>query len=157
MDASVPAASDAQVTLHPVDQSNWRAIANLKVFETQREFVAEPCSYLALCCYGQDWQPLAICLGDQVIGFMMWSTDPADGSCWLGGILIDRGMQRHGYGRQAVLAAIAMLRGRHGHRDFALSYQPANLAARSLYHQLGFVETGDWEGAEVVARLSLAE
>ena len=107
MDESVPATSDAQVTLHPVDQSNWRAIANLKVFETQREFVAEPCSYLALCCYGQDWQPLAICLGDQVIGFMMWSTDPADGSCWLGGILIDRGMQRHGYGRQAVLAAIA--------------------------------------------------
>jgi hypothetical protein len=73
MDASVSATSDARVTLHLVDQSNWRAIANLKVFETQREFVAEPCSYLALCCYGQDWQPLAICLGDQVIGFMMWS------------------------------------------------------------------------------------
>ena len=54
MDASVPVTSDAQVTLQPVDQSNWRAIANLEVFETQREFVAEPCAYLALCCYGQD-------------------------------------------------------------------------------------------------------
>lgn len=157
MDESNPTTSGIQVTLHPVDQNNWRAVARLKVFEPQREFVAEPSSYLALCCYGQDWQPLAICLGDQVIGFMMWSTDPADGSCWLGGILIDRGMQRHGYGRQAVLAAIAMLRGRHGYQDFALSYQPANLAARSLYHQLGFVETGEWEGDEVVARLSLAE
>ena len=30
-------------------------------------------------------------------------------------------------------------------------------AVRSLYSQLGFVETGEWEGAEVVARLSLAE
>ena len=157
MDASVPAKSDAQVTLHPVDQSNWRAIANLKVFETQREFVAEPCYYLALCSYEHDWQALAICLGEQPIGFMMWSTDPADGSCWLGGVLIDRRMQRRGYGRQAVLAAIAMLRGRHGYRDLALSYQPANLAARSLYHQLGFVETDEWEGDEVVARLSLAE
>ena len=157
MEASVPATSDAQVTLHPVDQSNWRAIANLKVFETQREFVAKLCSYLALCCYGQDWQPLAVCMGDQVIGFMMWSTDPADGSFWLGGILIDRGMQRHGYGRQAVRAAIAMLSGRNGYRDFALSYQPANLAARSLYNQLGFVESGEWEVAEMVARLSLVE
>jgi hypothetical protein len=91
MDASDPETSDAQVTLHPVDQSNWRAIAKLEVFETQREFVTEPSAYLALCCYGQDWQPLAICLGDQVIGFMMRSTDEADGSCWLGGILIDRG------------------------------------------------------------------
>jgi diamine N-acetyltransferase len=143
------------VTLHPVDQSNWRAIANLKVFETQREFVAEPCSYLALCCYGQDWQPLAICLGDQVIGFMMWSTDPADGGCWLGGILIDRGMQRHGYGRQAIQAAITMLNGKYGHRDFALSYQPANLIAKRLYSKLGFIETDEWEDDEIVARLSL--
>jgi diamine N-acetyltransferase len=155
MDESVPATSDAQVTLHPVDQSNWRAIANLKVFETQREFVAEPCSYLALCCYGQDWQPLAICLGDQVIGFMMWSTHPADGSCWLGGILIDRGMQRHGYGRQAIQAAIRMLYGKYGHRDFALSYQPANLIAKRLYSKLGFIETDEWEDDEIVARLSL--
>ncbi len=155
MAASVPATSDARVTLHPVDQSNWRAIANLTVFETQREFVAEPCSYLALCCYGQDWQPLAICLGDQVIGFMMWSTDPADGSCWLGGILIDQGMQRHGYGRQAIQAAIIMLNGKYGHRDFALSYQPANLVAKRLYSKLGFIETGEWEDDEIVARLSL--
>ena len=157
MDASVPVTNDAQVTLHPVDQSNWRAVANLKVFETQREFVAEPCSYLALCCYGQDWQPPAICLGDQVIGFMMWSTDPADGSCWLGGILIDRGMQRHGYGRQAIQAAITMLNGKYGHRDFALSYQPANLIAKRLYSKLGFIETDEWEDDEIVARLSLTQ
>jgi hypothetical protein len=34
MDASVPERSEEQVTLHPVDQSNWRAIAKLKVFES---------------------------------------------------------------------------------------------------------------------------
>jgi diamine N-acetyltransferase len=157
MDASASERSEAQVTLRPVDRDNWRDIANLKVFETQRQFVAEPCCYLALCCYGDDWQPLAICLDEQVIGFMMWTTDPADGSCWLGGILVDQGMQRRGYGRQAVLAAIAMLKGQYGYRDFALSYQPANLAARSLYQGLGFVETNEREGDEVVARMSLAE
>ena len=149
--------SDVRVTLRPVDQSNWRDVARLQVFEAQREYVAEPCHYLALCGYGQDWQPLAICLGEQVIGFMMWSTDPADGSCWIGGILIDRGQQRRGYGRQAVLAAMAMLREGHGYRRFALSYQPGNLAAKSLYQQLGFVETGEKEGDEVVARLTPAE
>ena len=157
MNSCASATSNSKVSLRPVNQSNWRDIANLRVFEAQRESVAEPSYYLALCCYGNDWQPLAICLDEQVIGFMMWTTDPADGSCWLGGILVDQGMQRHGYGRQAVLAAIAMLRGEHGYRDFALSYQPANLAARSLYQKLGFVETNEWEGAEVVARLSLAE
>lgn len=155
MDTSLPPTPDPQVTLHLIDRSNWRAVTNLKVFEAQRQFVSEPCVYLTLCAYGQDWQPLAICLGDRVIGFMMWSTDEADGSCWLGGILIDRDMQRHGYGRQAIQAAITMLKGKHGYTDFALSYQPANLIAKRLYIQLGFIETDEWEDDEIVARLSL--
>jgi len=149
--------NEAQVSLRPVDRDNWRDIANLKVSEAQREFVAEPCYYLALCSYGKDWRPLAVCLDEQVIGFMMWAIDPADGSCWLGGILIDQGMQRRGYGRQAVQAAITMLKGEFGHRDFALSYQPANHIAKHLYNKLGFIEMNEWEGDEIVARLSLKE
>jgi diamine N-acetyltransferase len=74
---------ESQVLLRPVSSENWRDIAHLQVTASQREFVAEPCYYLALCCYGNDWQPLAIDLGEQVVGFMMWSVDPADDSCWL--------------------------------------------------------------------------
>ena len=55
-----------RVSLRPVNRDNWRDIAKLKVSEAQREFVAEPCYYLALCCYGNDWRPLAIYLGEQV-------------------------------------------------------------------------------------------
>jgi diamine N-acetyltransferase len=156
MGSNVSERNDAQISIRPVNHNNWREIAKLKVSETQREFVAEPCYYLALCCYGKDWQPLAICLDEQVIGFMMWTTDPADGSCWLGGILVDQGMQRHGYGRQAVQAAITMLSGEYGYSNFALSYQPANLAAKHLYRKLGFIEMNEWEGDEIVARLSLS-
>ena len=36
--------------------------------------------------------------------------------------------------------------------SFALSYQPENTAARALYASLGFVETGEQEDDEVVAR-----
>lgn len=157
MDSKKAEIAEAQVSLRPVDQDNWRKVANLKVSETQREFVAEPSYYLALCCYGKDWQPLAIYLDEQVIGFMMWTTDPADGSCWLGGIIIDQGMQKRGYGRRAVQAAITMLREKYGHKNFALSYQPANLAAKDLYTKLGFIEMDEWEGDEIVARLSLTE
>jgi diamine N-acetyltransferase len=157
MDSDATERNEAQVSLRPVDQDNWRNVANLKVSEFQREFVGEPSYYLALCCYGNDWHPLAICLDEQVIGFMMWATDPADGSCWLGGILVDRGMQRRGYGRQAVQAAITMLQQKYGCRRFALSYQPANLVAKNLYSKLGFIETNEWEDDEIVARLSLTE
>lgn len=147
--------NEKQVSLRPVNQENWRNVAKLKVSDAQREFVAEPCHYLALCCYGNDWRPLAIYLDEQVIGFMMWSTDPADGSCWLGGIMVDQRMQNYGYGTLAVQAAITMLHDEYGYRNFALSYQPANLVAKHIYSKLNFLETNEWEDDEVVARLSL--
>ncbi|MBN1450205.1 MAG: GNAT family N-acetyltransferase [Anaerolineales bacterium] len=145
-----------KVTLRPITRDNWREVAKLQVAEPQREFVAEPSYYLALCSYGGLWQPLAIYLGEQVIGFMMWAVDEADGSCWLGGILIDQKHQRRGYGRQAVQAAIRMLGEQNDYQSFALSYSPDN-PAKHLYHKLGFTETGEWEDDEVVARLSMAK
>ena len=38
-----------------------------------------------------------------------------------------------------------------------LSYDAENLVARSLYASLGFRETGELEGEEIVASLDLAE
>jgi diamine N-acetyltransferase len=143
--------------LCPVGQDNWRAVAQLTVSAEQRAFVAEPAYYLAMCAYGGLWQPLAMEVGGQVVGFMLWAVDPADQSCWLGGILVDQGQQRRGYGRQAIRAAIAQLAAEHGHRNFALSYSPANSVAKALYQSLGFAETGEQSDDETVARLSLQE
>lgn len=147
--------ADEIVTVHPVDSNNWREVAALQVTEAQRAFVAEPSYYLALCAYGDTWHPLAVYLGDEVIGFLMWGIDPADSACWLGGILVDARQQGKGYGRSAVQAAIAQLQQAHGYQHFALSYQPENTVARHLYQSLGFVESDEWEDDEVVARLAL--
>lgn len=148
----------SSLELVPVDAATWREVADLEVEPEQRAFVAEPSRYLALCCYGTDgWSPLAIRVDARVVGFLMWAVDPDDGACWLGGILIDRAWQRRGIGRDAVRSALAFLEARHGHRRFALSYQPENEAARRTYAALGFVETGEREEDEVVARLQREE
>ena len=75
------------------------------------------------------------------------------GSHWIGGFLIDRGQQRRGYGRGAVLAIIEYLRETQEATQFGLSYAPDNGVARDLYAKLGFEETGEAEGGELVARL----
>jgi len=151
MTTSMPADDAGRLTVMPVDADSWRAVAALEVTEAQRAYVAEPVHYLALCAYGGLWHPLVVRLGGEVIGFLMWAVDPDDGSCWLGGILIDRRHQRRGHGRRAIEAALAMLSAEGGHRSFALSYQPDN-PARRPYLALGFEETGETEGDEVVAR-----
>ena len=144
--------NENQINLVPVDQDNWRAAAGVEVFPEQRNFVADPAYYLCLCHYGELWQPLAVKLDDRVIGFLMWAVDEADGSCWLGGILIDKAFQGKGLGKTAVRMALDYLQVEHSCQQFALSYQPEN-PARYLYEKLGFVETGEMEGEEIVARL----
>lgn len=150
--------TDEDVTLRPVDRDTWTDVAGLRVTEAQRDFVAEPAYYLALCCYGSaGWRPLAVLVRGRVVGFVMWAVDPDDGSCWLGGLLIDREQQGKGYGKRAVRAAVAMLAESDAHRDFALSYKPENVVARRLYAGLRFIETGERDGDEVVARRTLDE
>ena len=143
-----------RVDLRPVDRTNWRDVARLTVTAEQERFVATPTYYLALCTYGEVWHPLAAHVGSPVVGFLMWGIDDADDSCWLGGILVDRSHQGHGVGRAIVRKALDLLRVQTGRTEFALSYQPENLVARRLYAGLGFIETGEEDDGEVVARMS---
>lgn len=146
--------STPSVTLREVDATTWRACADLTVAPEQAEFVAPVTRYLALCAYsGGPWTPLAVLVGDEVVGFAMRGVDDDD-SLWIGGLVIDHRYQRGGYGRAVVQSLLEWARSA-GHSSAALSYQPDN-PARALYAALGFVETGETEGDEVVARRPLS-
>jgi diamine N-acetyltransferase len=144
------------VRLVEVDADNWRACAALRVTGEQRRWVADVTYYLCLCTYGGTWHPLAIQLENDVVGFLMWGVDD-DHSRWIGGLLVDAAHQRHGVGRAAVIEAIRLLIAQPDCAGIALSYQPANHAARSLYGALGFSDTGETaeDGSELVSRLRL--
>lgn len=147
----MPNMKPPRVDVRDVDADTWRDVAALSVEPEQRSFVAEPAYYLALCCYSI-WHPLAVSVDGTVVGFMMWAIDDDDGSCWLGGILVDQAQQGKGFGRAAVREALSLLSDRTGASEFALSYQPSNERARALYLSMGFVETGEVADDEVVAR-----
>jgi diamine N-acetyltransferase len=144
------------IALREVGPDNWRACAALEVATDQQDFVAPVTRYLAMCAYGDTpWRPLAVEAGGRIVGFAIWAVDPDDGSFWIGGLVVDRAEQRKGYGRAIVLGLLERARA-GGHPSAALSYQPANIAARTLYADLGFTETGEpAEDGEVVARIAL--
>jgi diamine N-acetyltransferase len=150
----VPRRSTDLVELRPVDQRNWARCAAVRPAPGQERFVASVAFYLCMCHYERVWQPLAVFAGDEVVGFVMWAVDPADGSHWLGGLVIDAGRQGRGHGRAAVAALLEGFRA-DGGRQAALSYHPDNARARALYASLGFRETGERAEDETVARLAL--
>jgi diamine N-acetyltransferase len=143
----------ASIEVRPIDESNFRTALDLEVTHEQTAWVASTARYLALCGYGGLWHALGLYAGDEMVGFAMWARDDTDGSHWIGGLLIDRRQQRQGYGRAAVTALVEWLRGERDAGEIALSYHPSNEVAQHLYASLGFAETGEHEGDEVVARL----
>ena len=119
----------AGVELVEVDATNWRDVAGVTPRAGQERFVAPITYYLCLCHYGQIWHPLAV--------------------------VVDGAKQGQGIGRAAIEALIDRLSAHPDCREVALSYDPENLVARKLYASLGFVETGEWEDDEIVARRSV--
>lgn len=143
-----------QVSLKKITRDNWREISKLQVHKSQQEWVAEPTYYLCMCMYDKLWNPKAIYFEDTIVGFLMWAIDEGDSSYWLGGIIIDKKYQRKGYGKAAINKIIKELNKAKNAKSFALSFFPDNPASK-LYKDIGFIENGEYEDYELVARLRL--
>ena len=142
------------MALRPVDERNWQACVAIRPAPGQERFVAPVAYYLCMCHYEETWQPLAIYDGADLVGYVMWAVDPADGSYWIGGLVIDADRQGKGNGRAAIAALLERFRNA-GAAEAALSYQPENGRARALYVSLGFRETDELAEGETVARMAL--
>ena len=139
------------IELVDVTAANWREVAAVTPHPDQQRFVATTTYYLCLCHYGGQWNPLAVVGDGAVVGFVMWAED-TDKSRWIGGLVVDATAQRQGVGRAAVQIMLDRFAAEPDCHEAALSYQPDNLAARSLYAALGFIEGDEWADDEIVAR-----
>ncbi|RLP93743.1 GNAT family N-acetyltransferase [Micromonospora sp. BL4] len=146
--------SGRRVTLRPVDDDNWRAVADVAPRDDQRRFVAAlGARYLLLSSRSEVWTSLAVYADETVVGHVMWGVDD-DGSHWIGGMLIDAAEQNRGVGRATVRTLAAWLSTREGNPPVRLSYHPDNTQAATLYSSLGFHPTGAVEDEELVTELS---
>ncbi|MEU2612094.1 GNAT family N-acetyltransferase [Micromonospora sp. NPDC007271] len=140
------------VTLRPVDDDNWRAVADVAPRDDQRAWVpALAARYLVLTMRSDVWTSLAVYADETVVGHVMWGVDD-DGSRWIGGMVIDAAEQDRGVGRAAVRTLADWL-ATAGH-PIRLSYHPDNAPAAALYTSLGFHPTGAFEDDELIAELT---
>lgn len=158
------------IELRKIDRSNIWAIVKLSVQEDQRNFVATNTESLLEAYLAPAEGCLALPFGiyhdEEPVGFVMFgygttgdSEEPtvAKGNYCLWRFMIDGAHQRHGYGKEALAAALAYLRtGPCGAAEHCwLSYEPDNFVARHLYHTAGFRENGELCGNEIVSVLRL--
>jgi diamine N-acetyltransferase len=157
--------------LEKVNGRNIWDILKLSVKKEQESFVASNDisvieAYVAIAGGGYAF-PFGIYDGDVLVGFLMvgygvddnWEDAPgiAKNNYSLWRLMIDRNFQSKGYGKEAVKLALDFIRSKPcGEAEYCwLSYAPDNTVAKNVYRSLGFVETGDADGEEVIAVLKL--
>lgn len=143
------------VWLRPIDDDNWRAVADVVPRDDQRDFVAPSAArYVLLSMRGGVWQSLAVCADEEVVGHVMWGWDDDDQRYWIGGMVIDASRQGAGLGRATVLTLVRWLMERSDCQGVRLSVHKSNELARGLYGSVGFQELELDEDGEIVAELT---
>ncbi len=148
--------SSATIALWPVTEDNLRDIFKLEVREDQKEFVAPNAVSIAQAHYNQEhaWYR-AIYADDTPVGFVMLYDDPYEPEYFLWRFMIAAPYQGMGYGRRALQLVVDYVKTRPQATELFTSFVPAAGGPGPFYRKFGFVETGEVDDEENVARLEL--
>ena len=143
--------------LLPITSDNWLACVRMKVRPDQEAFVANNAFSLVQAAYTPGLVPLAAYNDVVMVGFTMYATMPDEQRrYWIYRVMVDPEQQGKGYGRALMAGVIAHMRAAIPDlREIALDYHEDNAVAAKLYASLGFRETGERDGHEIIASLHL--
>jgi diamine N-acetyltransferase len=147
-----------EVRLEAVTERNWRAVARLKLAPEQEHLVASNLYSIAQSKFDPNARPRAVCAGGTPIGFLMydvWEAKDKTREASIYRFMIDRDYQGRGYGRAALVLALAEIKEVPAIKKVSIGYLPDNPVAKQFYASFGFVEVGKDEDGEIVAELKL--
>lgn len=150
----------SKVSLRDITHENWRTCVQLTVASDQENFVATNAVSLAQAAYETNWNPKAVHVGKEIVGFVMYGIEFYQGkNVWdIIRVMIDKNHQRKGYASAAIQQLLDLLRAEDPTiLDVYISFIPDNQAARLLYSKVGFHEVGRTpNGEEILMYMSLA-
>jgi diamine N-acetyltransferase len=150
--------------IRPVTKDNWKELIRLKVRDDQSHFVASNLYSIAESQFGDEdeghWDLFPCGIyddGDMPVGFLMYGCNfkhPKQ-QVFIQRLMVDENHQGKGYGRFGMEKILELFRADDRIQEVGISYEPENEVARKLYASLGFEETGEMVGDEVLAVLQL--
>lgn len=154
------------IQLRKITEDNFDECVGLEPREDQKNYVASNMCSLAQAYVAvtnnEKPMPYAIYDNEIMVGFIMLlfsenEENNDENTYWVCRLMIDKKYQGKGFGKEAMKKAIELSRTFPcGNAKFiTLSYEPENKVAKKLYESLEFVETGDIEDGELVAKLNL--
>lgn len=142
-----------------ITPDNWRIFNRLSVTEEQQKFVAENVTILARAFVFREYNSLvyAIYNDDTPIGLLMQRDYTEEGRliCVLDQFMIDREYQGKGYGKAAMKHWLSMIEREEEYDSITLCYKEEDEAALRLYLGMGFYNTGEADGDEVIMKYKL--
>jgi diamine N-acetyltransferase len=148
---------DAEVTLREVTRDTVRAITRLKVAPDQEQFVASNAVSIAQAYFDRDAAWFRAIYADETpVGFVMLYDKPEEAEYFLWRFMVDQRYQGRGYGWKALERLVEHVRTRPNATTLGVSYVPGEGSPGPFYHKFGFVDTGEVDDDELVARLDLA-
>lgn len=146
--------AQTEVCIVELSAGNIEEVLDVTPRPDQDRWVRPVSWYVARSAYEQVWHPVAVSATEggvaELIGFAEWAYDPSDQTHCIGGVVLDARHQGRGYGRAAMEALVAHLRRLPDCGVIALTVHEDNDRARRLYAALGFTETGEMDGDEIV-------
>ncbi|HLI51538.1 MAG TPA: GNAT family N-acetyltransferase [Thermomicrobiaceae bacterium] len=144
-----------EVSLRPITRENFDECVGLRIADDQTGLVASNVYSIAESAIDPSLVPRAIYAGETMVGFAMYDCqpDPRDGRYWIHRLMVDTHYQGKGFGRAGLLAVMQVMLAQPGCDEIMIGHYPHNIAAKTLYESVGFVELGPapW-GGEVIAR-----
>lgn len=141
---------DNHIHLEPVTPENWRI--DFRLTEEQKNFVSSPERILARAWAYREQRSKAFITyaGEIPVGMTMYYDEEEMQAYDFSQLFIDSRFQGNGYGKKAASMMLDMMKADGKYNKVCLCFIEGNEAARKMYEGLGFKETGDRDGEEII-------
>ena len=145
------------INLREIIKDNVIEILKLDVKDEQQDQVAPNAFSIALGHYSDEAWFRGIYFDDTPIGFVMLWIDKEKKEYWMWRYMIDKNHQGKGHRKAALLQIIDFLKTMPGIQEICLSYVPKENGADAFYTKVGFIDTGEKKGKEIVMKYMVNE